>query len=423
MDNIRYPSPVGPAVWPGDVCQLREKVSMSSETAPRALRARYVFPVDRPPIANGQATIAGGRVVAVGKNTSGQPAQDLGNVALLPGLINAHTHLEFSLLEKPLGRPGMSFPSWIDQVIAHRRELAERELDLAAYRRRAISRGLQESAAAGVVAVGEIATPGWPANSYEQGFPGTVFLELLGLSEERIEPLMTLARAHVESPTRANAGLSPHAPYTVHPKLLQQVCELSQQAKVPVAMHLAESIEELELLQSHSGGMVELLQSLGAWFPSAVPRGIRPLEYLQTLSTAYRALVIHGNFLLQDEIDFLAARRDAMTVVYCPRTHAYFSHGHYPLAEMLAAGVRIAVGTDSRASNPDLSVLAELRHIAQHHPAVPREEILKMGTLHGAEGLGLASDLGTIGPGKRAEFCCVPLPAEDGDPYALLLDA
>jgi len=109
-------------------------------------------------------------------------------------------------------------------------------------------------------------------------------------------------------------------------------------------------------------------------------------------------------------MEFIADRRDKMTVVYCPRTQSYFPHGDYPLPEMLACGVRVAVGTDSRASNPDVSVLSELRHIAQQHPSIAPEEILKMGTLYGAEALGLGDQLGSLLPGKKAAFAIVPLP-------------
>jgi cytosine/adenosine deaminase-related metal-dependent hydrolase len=395
---------------------------MPNDEPVRAVQARYVFPGDRPPLAHGIVTLQGGRIVAVGENASGRPPLDLGQVALLPGLVNAHTHLEFSLLDRPLGAPGTPFPQWIAQVVAQRRELADREPDPAGYRAAAIDRGLRESRECGVVVLGEIATPGWPAVSFGRDFRGTVFLELLGLAAERVEPLLEMARQHIAQAASYAAGLSPHAPYTVHPELLRQACELSAEAKIPLAMHLAESIEELELLQSHSGGMVEMLQTLGAWNPSALARGLRPLDYLRTLATAHRALVIHGNFLLQDEIEFVAARRERMTVVYCPRTHAYFPHGRYPLAEMLSAGVRVALGTDSRASNPDLSLLAEMRHIAAHH-AVPLDRVILMGTLAGAEALGLSHQIGTIGPGKSAQLCVVPLPEENGDPHELLLRA
>ncbi|HUE73499.1 MAG TPA: amidohydrolase family protein, partial [Pirellulaceae bacterium] len=171
----------------------------------------------------------------------------------------------------------------------------------------------------------------------------------------------------------------------------------------------AESRQELELLESHSGPLVELLVKLNAWFPAALPRGMRPLDYLETLQNAHRALVVHGNYLAADEIEFLAARRENMSVVYCPRTHAFFGHEPYPLAEMLRGGVRLAVGTDSRASNPDLSMLAELRHIARSQARPSGAEILKMGTLSAAEALGIDADYGSITPGKQAQFVAVPI--------------
>src|SRR5207248_5598397 len=140
----------------------------------------------------------------------------------------------------------------------------------------------------------------------------------------------------------------------------------------------------------------EVLQSAGAWHPEVIPLGRRPLDYLQALATAHRALVVHGNYLVADEIEFLAAHRERMSLVYCPRTHAYFGHEPYPVSQMLAAGVRVAVGTDSRASNPDLRLLEELRHIARHHPGVSPEAMLRMGTIAGAEALGIAADYGSI---------------------------
>jgi cytosine/adenosine deaminase-related metal-dependent hydrolase len=134
--------------------------------------------------------------------------------------------------------------------------------------------------------------------------------------------------------------------------------------------------------------LVELLQELNAWHPEVIPRGIEPRQYLEWLGEAHRALVIHGNFLQPEDWQFLAGRRERMTVVHCPRTHAFFGRGKFPLREMLDAGVRVAVGTDSRASNPDLSLWAELQHLFHNHPNVSGEEILELGTMHGAEALG-----------------------------------
>jgi cytosine/adenosine deaminase-related metal-dependent hydrolase len=248
---------------------------------------------------------------------------------------------------------------------------------------------------------------------------------LLGLDSKREQALLKMANSFVadvhEAGLALRPGLSPHAPYTASPELVEQACKLSAAERVPVAMHLAESREELQLLSDHSGAMVEVLKSLEAWQPDVIPRGQKPLDYLETLATAHRALVIHGNYLSAEEIGFVAAHRERMSAVYCPRTHAYLGHEPYPLATMLVSQVRVAVGTDSLASNPDLSLFAELQHIARQHRDVSPEAILRMGTLSGAEALGLESQLGSITPGKRARFCVVPVEGTAGDPFEAVL--
>ena len=379
---------------------------------------------------DGVVSVVGGRIASVGKKQVGARPRDLGNVAILPGLINAHTHLEFSSLERPLGVPGMRFADWIGAVVDQRRGLlAELAADLAVRRTAAVQRGLRESADFGVAAMGEIATPDWPETAYSSAATDlhtTLFLELLGLGCERVEPLTALARDYLRRRTNGNqlvAGLSPHAPYTVHPNLLSVACQASRASGAPLAMHLAESPEEIELLWSHSGPLVELLESLGAWHPGVLPRGLTPRYYLEALAQAQRALIIHGNYLTRDEMGFLAERRKTMSVVVCPRTHAFFRHSQNPLPALLAAGVRVAVGTDSRASNPDLNLWAELRHLAQTQPTIAPEEILAMGTLRGAEALGIDDQFGSLQQGKSAALAVVPLPESDGDPHQLLLAA
>jgi cytosine/adenosine deaminase-related metal-dependent hydrolase len=185
-------------------------------------------------------------------------------------------------------------------------------------------------------------------------------------------------------------------------------------------MHLAVSHEELELLASLTGPLVELLKWRGVWRTELLQRGGRPLDYLQLLANAHRSLIIHGNYLTPEELEFLGQRRQAMSLVYCPRTHAWFGHEPYPLAAALAAGVRVAIGTDSRASNPDLRLFEELRHIARQHPAIAPEVILRMGTLAGAEALGLA-EFGGISPGKRASLVVVALGDDTRNPLEWLL--
>ena len=394
---------------------------MSGTPPAFAVRARYLFPVSLPPIAGGVLTIREGRIVAVGENLSSSPPRDLGNVAILPGLVNAHTHLEFSDLTSPLGTSGMQFADWLRVVIDHRRTSIE---DSGA----AVASGLAESWAGGVVALGEIATPSWPEDVFSQAGPiATIFLELLGMRRDRLDTLQQLARAHLFSEFSQGLwrpGLSPHAPYTVNFELLQFACRISSEWRVPVAMHLAETTEELELLASHSGALLELLTELEAWDPGAIPRGIRPIDYLRVLATAARALVVHGNYLTEPELAFLAEHRDRMSLVYCPRTHAYFGHGRYPLPRALALGSNVALGTDSRASNPDLSLFAEMRHVAHAFPEVSPAEVLRMGTISGAIALGIESQFGSLAAGRPANLCLVPLADRStADPHELLFES
>ena len=381
---------------------------------------RYLFPVSGKPLRDATITLAGPRIAALGDHCPGVPVRDLGNVAVLPGLVNAHTHLEFSDLAAPLGSPGESLPAWIRRVIAHRRTRAPGQPG-------GVSQGLMESTRNGTTAIGEIATGPWPIAAEPKALVA-VFRELIGLLPEQIGPQLAAAKVHLDEPWASHpdlrGGLSPHAPYSVHPDLVRGLVKLAGQSSAPLAMHLAESQEELELLAAGTGSFRELLDELQVWSPGAIPRDMRVLDYLRELTAAPRALVIHGNYLAPDEIDFLAAHYDRLSVVYCPRTHAWFGHERYPLAQMLSAGVRVALGTDSRASNPDLSLLEELRFVARHHPQVEPAAVLGLGTLAGARALGVDRDVGTLAAGKLANLTVVPLPErEAGDPHELLFDS
>lgn len=397
----------------------------------RSLRARYVFPVAGEPIPDGVLTIGGERIVAVGSPAGARPfggtlgmshrweVEDLGNVAVLPGLVNAHSHLEFSDLSAPLGEPGMGFVDWVRHVM---------EFRLSRPGGRAVAQGLRESTRLGTTTLGEIAQPDWPVRQVEDArLDATVFLELIAPTVERVASAAELAEQHIRAaslPAGWHPGLGPHAPYSVHPELLAAAVCLSAAEHVPLAFHLAESPEEMQLLREGRGPLRDRLVDLGAWDPRAVPPGTRPLDYLRTLAAAHRTLIIHGNYLDHEEIDFLAGRAERMSVVYCPRTHVYFAHAAYPLEQMLAAGVAVALGTDSRASSADLSLLAEMRLVARRYPAVPREVVLQLGTISGARALGRDHEVGSLEPGKYANLAVVALPDRDAaDPHELLFDA
>jgi cytosine/adenosine deaminase-related metal-dependent hydrolase len=394
--------------------------SLSERDSRRTLKARWLFPVAGDPIADGAVTIEAGRIVAVGKPQPGAAVEDLGNVAILPGLVNAHVHLELSDVAKPLGKRGMNLVEWIREVIAHRRQRGAASAD-------AVRRGIEEGVRYGTTTVGEIAQPDWRLEPFvDVGIQAVVFLELIAPTPERARAAMDWGVRHLDSAGRSQAftpGLGPHAPYSVHPRLLRLVVELSRERRVAVAFHLAESCDELEYLQSGTGPLVNLLRELGAWDAASSRQPLQPIDYLQELALADRALVIHGNYLDDEEIAFLARHADRMSLVYCPRTHDYFPHDAYPLEKALSAGVTVALGTDSRASAPDLSVLAEMRFVANRYPSVPPRTVLRMGTLDGARALGLDAEVGSLEPGKRADLAIVALGDRDAaDPHELLLD-
>jgi len=386
----------------------------------RIYRARFVFTAAGPPIADGEVAVEEGRIVGVGRDLGSGKCIDLGNVAILPGLVNAHAHLEFSLLKEPLGRPGIGFTDWIRSVIEYRRsgQLIPKE---------AVARGIAECARCGTTTLGEIATGNWPEAVWRQtAVDATIFFELIGLSPELAQERLADAAAHVNVGRDANwrAGLSPHAPYSVHPELLDGAIALACKHQVPLAMHVAESRDELQLLRDGTGPLAELLEDLGVWNRSAMAYGGRPRGILARLSQTPRSLVVHGNYLGDEDLAPLLAAGNRLAIVYCPRTHGYFKHEPYPLARYLKAGANVALGTDGCGSSPDLSLLAEMRYVATHHAGIPAATVLELGTRRGAEALGLGADRGTIEIGKRADLAIVGLPnADANEPHDLLFDS
>ena len=381
---------------------------------PLTLHARYVFPVAGKPIPNASVTIDGRAILAVGPQAAEGEVRDLGNAAILPGLVNAHSHLDFSDLMAPLGEQGIGFVAWIRRAMQFRRtgNMVEQEnsRELTAPGRCPITLGFNESLRYGVTTLGDIAQPGWPVEK-NAGAPlhVTVFQELIAPTRDRIPAALELAKSHLHRfalfhPCAFSAlqpGLSPTSPFSVHPDLLKSLIALSALQKIPLAMHLAESREEMELLRCGTGPLRTFLEEMGAWDPTAMQPGTRPLEYLNNLASAHRALVIHGSYLDDEELAFLGGKSDRMTVVYCPRTHDWFDRGDYPLQKMLAAGVAVALGTDGRGLSPDLSLLAEMRFAARRHPEVALDRILRMGTLDGAKALGREQLIGSLAPASR----------------------
>lgn len=367
----------------------------SREGDERRLRVRWLLNPHQPPIENAEISERRGQVTGVRVLSDAEQSQIL-PVILVPPLVNAHTHLEFSAIEQPL-RPASPFPDWIRSVMQWRRTAADTAVT-------AVKQGIAESFAAGVRVLGEISTSHDPQifqafETFCQRSRQIVsFREIIGLNPERIPELVARAELHLQCANGASwiAGISPHAPYTVHPKLLESLTELASRRNVPVAMHIAETLAERELLEQGRGALADFLQSLDLFETRTFPGGRSVLELLEQLARAPRSLVVHGNYLTEGEIQFISSC-PGMTVVYCPRTHAFFGHSAYPLETMLKAGCRVAIGTDSRASNPDLSLWREFQFILSRYPQIPLERLLKLVTESAAAGLGV------VMPGMRIE--------------------
>ncbi len=192
------------------------KSSTAPGDAPRSLQPRWVLPVAGPPLENAAVTIAAGRIVALGSPPKDVPVEDLGNVALVPGLVNAHTHLEFSDLAQPIGQQGMNFVDWLWSVIAYR-ETARPEVNATS----SIALGLAESIRCGVTTIGEIAQRGSPTETYDASpCDVTLFLELIAPRLERVEAVLTAAREHLQraklpSPSGLSASCTVHGPSAV----------------------------------------------------------------------------------------------------------------------------------------------------------------------------------------------------------------
>jgi cytosine/adenosine deaminase-related metal-dependent hydrolase len=379
-----------------------------------SLTARWIFPVDGPPLERGVVRIQGDRIVGVELRGSLRADYDLGNAAILPGLVNAHTHLDLSNL-RGQARPSADFVDWVRAVVRHRRQTNPEKVDTA------IRTGLEECLASGTTLLGDISAGGlsWPILSTAP-VRSIVFYEVLGLTEKRAGQALLDLRRWLDGirPTKnTRAGISPHAPYSVRKSLFEASAELANQSGLPLAVHLAETQGELELLRWHKGPFVPFLEELAVWDPQGLVAD--PEAVLRVCSSPMRGLFIHGNYLpLSTQVP------PTGTIVYCPRTHAAFGHGQHPFRGFLERGIRVALGTDSLASNPDLDVLAEARFIHERNPEVRGEFLLRMATLNGAEALGWAAETGSLSPGKSADLIVAPLPdREESDPHQLILDS
>ena len=381
------------------------------------VRSRWLLPIIDRPMLNGWVAIDRGRIAAAGRAGASLPLRDdaplvdLGAYAVLPALVNAHVHLELSWLRGVVPR-AERFTDWVPGMLQRRLTDAPGEGAVLA----AADTAIAEMRASGTGFVGDISNSLVTVEPLRRStLDGVVFHEVLKLAAAAADDVLegALRAQEVHGTTgRFPVSLAPHAPYSVSPQLFQGL--RAAQARTPFlpsSVHLAESREEVELLDSGTGPWRQLLERLGAWDPGWTPPACSPVRYLEQMRVLdSRLLAVHVVECGDDDLDVLRAR--GTTVVTCPRSNRYVGVGDPPATRFYRSGVAVAVGTDSLASNDDLNLFFELAALRRLAPSVPAAMLLDSATLVGARALGLETAAGTIEPGKLARLIAVALPPE-----------
>jgi len=383
-------------------------------------RAAWVLPITRPPIRHGWVLTSGGRVRACGAASDpprvDRPFEtvDHREAAILPGLVNAHTHLELSWMRHQVP-PGDSMPAWAARLMALRRTVDREPAG-------PIRDAVRDVRAAGTSLVGDVTNTLTAFDLLARSdLSATVFRELLGFSAADPERSIADAQAQLDalpSNERLRTSIVPHAPYSVSPALFRAIAGTAGDR--PISVHLGESPEEIEFLREGTGAWRELLGQLGVWTDSWTPPACGPVEYLQRLGLVNgRLLAVHCTQIKDDDLARLAAA--GSTIVTSPRSNAWTGAGTPRIEAFFASGARVAIGTDSLASVADLNVFAEMAEVRRLASSIPASRILAAATVDGAAALGFAGELGTIEPGQRADLIAVRVPPSIDDVEEYLL--
>jgi aminodeoxyfutalosine deaminase len=375
-------------------------------------RAAWVVPISRPPIRDGVVTIQDGRIAELGRSRS--DAIDLGDVALMPGLVNAHTHLELSYLRHRI--PSSSqFVSWVRGVVGEQRKRQPSSPEVL----HALADGIAEAIACGTALAGDISNTMAGLDLLARSpLAAVVFHELIRFRAPDPETFVAEALDRLRALTSTECvrpSLAAHAPYSVSPGVFRALRQAIDRGSLPSAsVHVSESAEEVEFVRAGTGPWRAFLEEVGAWDSTWTPPGTSPVEYLE--ATGFldpRVLVVHGVQMSASDLARLAQRQ--VTLVTCPRSNGYTGAGAPPIDMFYRSGVRVAVGTDSLASTPDLNLFSEIAEMHRLAPAVPPSSLLESATKRGADALGFGADFGTLDPGKRARLLAVGVPPGAGD--------
>jgi len=378
--------------------------------------AEWIVPISGPPIHKGFVTIDRGRIRAIGSDVP-REATALGNVALLPALVNAHTHLELSFLCGRVPRCD-NFNEWVTTLMALRRSEAPDPNAPAIVA--ATQQAIEDARATGTGLIGDISNTLVSVNLLrDAGMAAHVFHEQIGFNladvPGKIAQALTAMNAMNGGDETVRMSLAAHAPYSVSPALFAAIRrEVNARPHPVTSVHLGESAQEVEFLRDGTGPARVMLERLGVWTDAWRPPGVSPVAYLDALGFLdARTLVVHGVQFDTDDLARITAI--GATLVSCPRSNAYVGVGSPPLQAFYESTVDVAFGTDSLTSVADLNMFNELAEARRIAPKVAARRLLESATLIGARALGFEDDFGSIEIGKRSALLAVRVPAHVGD--------
>ncbi len=370
--------------------------------------ARWVLPITSPPIENGTVAVHDGRIVYVGLRDDAPAGsdRDLGHSLLLPGLVNVHTHLELTAMRGFL--EDLDFAHWITTLNSSKRAVLNRDRMLDAARL-----GVEEGIRAGITTYADTCDSGVAFDAMiERGVRGIMFQEVFGPDPAQCAESMSGLRAKIDAlrpreTALVRVGISPHAPYTVSDELFRATAAYARDESLPMAIHIAESEVESQLVTDGAGLFADGLRKRG--IPVA-PRGGSPIDLLHKLGVlGVRPLLIHCVRLGESDIDAIA--NEKCPVAHCPASNAKLGHGVAPLAELVERGVIVGLGSDSMASNNRMDILEEARLALLWQRARLRSTntlsartMLELATIGGAQALGVADRVGSLDVGKDADL-------------------
>jgi cytosine/adenosine deaminase-related metal-dependent hydrolase len=408
------------------------------------LRARIVVTMDGAPIENGAVAISGNRIVDVGtfdgvKARNSGEVVDLGEQALLPGLINAHCHLDYTCLRGKIS-PQKSFADWIRAILSEKAKLSPANYVTS------IKEGFAEAKKFGTTTIANLTAFPELIAKIDEPIRTWWFAELIDVREphrakeiddsppgsspsraarlRRSAPAGSVVDLAVERlKSKKNWGLAPHAPFTASANLYRRCEEVARRENVLLTTHLAESREEMTMFRDASGPLYEFMKEFGRDMSDCGQQP--PLIHFLTMrdsSTALRStrndkkgarndnewIIAHLNELTESDFDLLERSTTRFPIVHSPRSHDYFAHATFPFERLRSLGCNICLGTDSLASNEDLSLFAEMRYFQKSEPGIAPEQILSMVTSNAALALGKPHVLGRLGAGYWADMVAIP---------------